>query len=87
MLANLTVAGTNAVETDAVTAFLMGHDPGNIGYLRVAAERGLGRIDPQQIPVYLLEDGQATRCLSLEEIGRVPLGCYFRGDASEYVFF
>ena len=87
VLANLSVAGANAVEVDAVTAYLMGHDPRNIGYLRVAAERGLGRIDPETIPVYLLQDDEIVRCQHPEEVGRVLLGCYFRGDSSNYVFF
>jgi hypothetical protein len=72
---------------DAVTAYLMGHDPRNIGYLKVAQERGLGTIDPERLPVYLLDGGAPVRCHHPEEIGRVPLGVYFRGDTSQYVFF
>lgn len=87
VLANLTLGGINPVSVDAVTAYLMGHDPRNIGYLAVAAERGLGQIDPALIPVYLVTDDGPVACHQLEELGRVPLGVYFRGDTSRYLFF
>ena len=87
VLANLTIGGTNPVNVDAVTAYLMGHDPRRIGFLQVAAERGLGRIDPDRIPVYVLTERGPVRAERLDDIGRVPLGVYFRGDTSRYVFF
>ncbi|MEW6750088.1 MAG: DUF362 domain-containing protein [Candidatus Latescibacterota bacterium] len=87
VLANLTVGGVNPVHVDAITAYLMGHDPRNIGYLKVAQERGLGQCDPAAIPVFLLAEDGPVRCHRLEGIGRVPLGVYFRGDSSRYVFF
>lgn len=87
VLANMTFGGTNPVHVDAVTAYLMGHDPHNIGFLKVAHERGLGQIDPEQIPIFLLEEDGATRCHHADEIGRLALGVYFRGDHSKYVFF
>jgi uncharacterized protein (DUF362 family) len=86
-LTNLTVGGVNPVSVDAITAYLMGHDPRNIGYLKVAHERGLGLIDPAEVPVYLLDSGVPVRCHHPEEIGRASLGVYFRGDTSRYVFF
>ena len=87
VLTNLTVGGVNPVNVDAITAYLMGHEPRNIGYLRVAGERGLGSIDPERIPVFLLTADGPKRCRHPEEIGRVELGVYFRGDSSRYVFF
>jgi uncharacterized protein (DUF362 family) len=87
VLANLTVGGVNPVHVDAVTAYLMGHDPRNIGYLRAAAERGLGIVDPERIPVFLITGDGPVRCHHPDEIGRLALGVYFRGDTSRYVFF
>jgi len=87
ILANLTVGGVNPVHVDAVTAYLMGHDPRNIGYLKVAEERGLGKIDPADIPVYLLDEDGPRACERLADLERVELGVYFRGDNSHYVFF
>jgi len=86
-LCNLTLAGESIVSVDAVTAYLMGHEPANIGYLKLASERGLGQIDPRQIPVYLLTDDGPQVCTSLEEVGREKLGVYWRGDGSKYVYF
>lgn len=87
VLANLTVGGLNPVSVDAITAYLMGHNPQNIGYLKVARERGLGEIDPARISVYLLDGREPMRCRHPEELGRLKLGVYFRGDTSQYVFF
>lgn len=87
VLANLTVGGVNPVHVDAVTAYLMGHNPRNIGFLAVAAERGLGSIDPERIPVYLLTGSGPVACERLEDLEKVPLGVFFRGDNSRYVFF
>ena len=86
-LTNLILAGTNPVHVDAVAAYLMGHDPRNIPYLHMACIRGFGRCDPEEIEVYLTQDGGMERCERLTEIGRLSLGVYHRGDTSKYVFF
>jgi uncharacterized protein (DUF362 family) len=87
VLCNLTLAGLNPVSVDAITAYLMGHTPANIGFLAVAAERGLGEIDPARIPVVLLTDDGPVPCDHPEQLGRVELGVYFRGDNSRYIWF
>ena len=46
---NLLVAGENCVAVDTVAAMAMGFDPLALPYLRVAAARGLGPIEPQAI--------------------------------------
>lgn len=43
------LAGDNAVEIDAVGAYLMGFDPQKIGFLKMAYERGFGEIDVDKI--------------------------------------
>jgi uncharacterized protein (DUF362 family) len=45
------LVGKNALSTDAVAARLMGLRPEAIPHLRLAAEKGLGEIDPQKISV------------------------------------
>lgn len=87
ILTNLAIGGVSPVSIDAVTAYLMGHDPRNIGFLKVAHERGLGEIDPERIPVFQLTDNGPEPCHHLEQLGRAELGVYFRGDNSRYVFF
>ena len=86
-LTNLSIAGINPVTVDAITAYLMGHDPTKIGFLRLAAERGLGSVDPSEVTVFLLTDDGPVECCQLDEIGRTELEVYFLGDASQYVFF
>ena len=44
------------VSVDAVTSWLMGHDPRELGYLRIANERGLGENDIEKIPLYTLDE-------------------------------
>ncbi|MBO8181589.1 MAG: DUF362 domain-containing protein [Archaeoglobus sp.] len=45
------LAGDNAVEVDAVGAYLMGFEPEDIGFLKIACERGLGEIRIDKIDV------------------------------------
>jgi|YelNatPaOPRAMG01_1025707.scaffolds.fasta_scaffold00486_32 uncharacterized protein (DUF362 family) len=46
---NLLIAGADQVAVDSVAAKIMGFDPMNIKYLRIAYERGLGCADISQI--------------------------------------
>ena len=48
---NLMLAGSDSVSIDAVAAKIMGFDPMNIDYIRMAHEDGLGVGDTQQIEV------------------------------------
>ena len=45
------LASTDPVALDAVAAQVLGFDPGSIGFVRTAAERGLGIGDPRRIAV------------------------------------
>lgn len=49
--AGMILVGKNAVSTDAIAARLMGLTPKTIPHLRLAAERGLGDIEPKKISV------------------------------------
>jgi len=86
VLANLGVAGINPVHVDAVTTYLMGHNPGNVGYLKVARERGLGK-SLEDMDVYLLTDEGPVECEDLSKVGRLSLGVYHHGDPSRHQFF
>ena len=87
VLCNFVVAGVHPVHVDAITTYLMGHNPERINYLMIARERRLGKINPHEIDVYVLGDDGFTKCTDLDSIGRCPLGVYHYGDSSEYVFF
>jgi len=47
----IAVAGTNPVEVDAFTAWLMGFNPQDIGYLYILHKWGYGEINPEKIEV------------------------------------
>jgi len=56
------VAGTNPVEVDALTAWLMGFNPEDIGYLYILNKRGRGRIEINAIIKKVLgEDPKLVR--------------------------
>ncbi|MBM3236593.1 DUF362 domain-containing protein [Candidatus Poribacteria bacterium] len=86
-LCNLVVAGVHPVHVDAITTYLMGHNPERVNYLMIAQERGLGKINPHEIDVYVFGDDGVTKCTDLDSIGRCPLGVYHYGDSSKYMFF
>jgi uncharacterized protein (DUF362 family) len=54
------LASADPVATDVVTAQLLGFDPSDLVYAKVAAERGLGQIDPARLELVgaSVEDGQ-----------------------------
>ena len=87
VLCNFVVAGVHPVHVDAITTYLMGHNPERVNYLMIAKERGLGKINPREIDVYVFGDDGVTKCTNLDSIGRCPLGVYHYGDSSKYVFF
>ena len=47
---------------DAVGSYLMGFEPAGIGYLKIAAQRGLGEIEVEKIDIYEARDGQLVPC-------------------------
>jgi uncharacterized protein (DUF362 family) len=54
------LAGVNQASVDAVGTTLMGFDPKQITYVRVAGERGMGPIDLNEIRVLEERDGELT---------------------------
>lgn len=70
---NLIVAGTNVVAVDTVASYLMGFDPRGIGYLKMAAERGLGRNNLEEIRLYEVRGGEVVPCDDLRKfISKTP---------------
>jgi uncharacterized protein (DUF362 family) len=63
----LLIAGTNPVAVDAVCAVAYGFEPADIRYLQLAAERGIGPIDPSQIRI----TGDLTLDALRQRAGRV----------------
>lgn len=87
ILANVILAGVSPVNTDAVATYLMGHNPQNVGYLKIAKERGLGENDVSKIPVFEFTARGHARRAQVSDFPRLQLGVYHYGDTSRYVFF
>ena len=75
-LTNYIIAGLDLVATDAVASYLMGQDPRELYYLRMADERGYGPIDPEHIPVFIIKDGTVERLHDVTSLKRYRLGFY-----------
>jgi len=73
--ADFLTVGRSMVSVDAVTSWLMGHDPREIGYLRIAKERGLGDNDIEKIPVYILDE-KGVKKVDYRSLKRESLGVY-----------
>jgi len=68
----LAIAGINAVAVDTVTSYLMGFNPEHIGYLNIAAERGLGTNDLNQITVLRVDRRDLVPLADLEGLRADP---------------
>jgi hypothetical protein len=84
-MANMVIFGKNTFHVDTVGYWLGGHEPGNIGLLHMAIERGLSKyLNPMDIPVYEWSfDGtvSAANRAALTSFTRVPLRTtYLRRD-------
>ena len=68
----LVVAGINMVAVDSVASYLMGFDPAQLIYLRVAAAAGLGTNDLDRLRVYVAEEGHLVPCPDLAALRLDP---------------
>jgi uncharacterized protein (DUF362 family) len=62
------VAGINLVAVDSVASYLMGFDPQQLVYLRVAAEAGLGTNDLSRLHLYTVQDETVIPCTDVEDL-------------------
>ncbi len=66
--------GRSTVAVDAVTSYLMGQEPREMPYLRMAKERGLGENDMDRIPVYILSEKGVERVRDYHRLTRHSCG-------------
>lgn len=66
--------GRSMVSVDAVTSWLMGHDPRGIPYMRIAKERGIGENDISNIPIYILDENGPRKIKDYKSLERTYLG-------------
>jgi len=79
----LVIAGVNMVAVDSVASYLMGFDPAQLIYLRMAAEAGLGCNDLAALRVCVVADGAIVPCLDLAALRADPPLRVIRGIVGE----
>jgi hypothetical protein len=66
----MTVFGADPLRVDLVACRIAGREPGNVGFFRLAIERGLSDVlDPIEIPLYSWKQGRAER-IALDSVPR-----------------
>ena len=73
-LCNIIIAGLSSCEVDAVGTHIMGHNPLEMPYLRIARERGFGDNDLSKIDIYWIRGNEIVPVKNISEIKRVCLG-------------
>jgi hypothetical protein len=68
--------GRSMVAVDAVTSWLMGQDPRELPYLRIAKERGLGENNIEAIPIYTLDEKGIEKVRDYRTLKRSKCGIY-----------
>ncbi len=76
-ICNIIVIGLSMTEVDSIGSYIMGHNPNELPYTRVAKERGLGECDPKKIDLYWIRDNEVIPVRNLGEIKRYRLGVNF----------
>jgi uncharacterized protein (DUF362 family) len=77
-MTNIIIFGKNPFHVDVIGHWLGGHEPGNMGYLHLALERGMATwLDPFRIPVYEWFPTGAAVLTPLAGFKRTPLLTYY----------
>jgi len=77
-MTNIIIFGRNPFHVDSIGHWLGGHEPGNMGYLHLALERGVSKqIDPSRIPVYEWFPNGSAVLTPLSAFTRTPLLTYY----------
>lgn len=79
-LTNYVVVGMSMPEVDAVASYIMGQNPLELFYTRIAKERGMGETNPAKIEINVIRDNGAVEPLpGLDSIRVTPLGVALHG--------
>ncbi len=87
-LCNIILVSLSMPEIDSVGSWIMGHDPKELPYTRIAKERGMGENDPEKIDLYWIRDGQISKA-NVSELKRYKLGVNLHswGETGERLFW
>ncbi len=86
-LNNFIVISRSMVECDAVTAWLMGHDPRELPYLRNANERNMGNNNIETIPIFEITKNSIKRIKDYRTLPRGRMGVNVYGKNSKNLYF
>ncbi len=75
-LNNFIAISKNRVSCDAMSAWLMGHDPRELPFLRIAKERGLGDNDIDKLAVYEITGRGVERVGDYRTLPRARMGVW-----------
>ena len=78
-LVNTVIAGCSPFEVDAVGTYIMGHDPNEVWYTRVAKEKGYGECDINKIDIYWIREGEIIPVKNIAELKRHRIGLNMLG--------
>jgi len=71
---NFVTVSRSMVACDSVTSWLMGHDPRELFYLRIANERHMGENDIEKIPLYEITGTGVERIRDYRKLPRARMG-------------
>ena len=73
-LNNFITISRNMVTCDSLACWLMGHDPREMPYLRIANERGLGENNIEKIPLFAINGNNVERISDYRTLERGKMG-------------
>ena len=73
-LNNFITVSQSMVSCDSVAAWLMGQEPRELPFLRIASERGMGNNNIEQIPIYELTDREVKEVKDYRTLNRARMG-------------
>ena len=77
-MTNIIIFGKNPFHVDSIGHWLGGHEPGNLGYLHLALERGASTLmNPHSIPVYEWNADGSAALTPLDQFERTQLITYY----------
>jgi uncharacterized protein (DUF362 family) len=86
-LNNFITISKSMVECDSVSSWLMGHDPRELPYLRIANERGMGENDIEKIDIFEISENGIARLNDYRRLPRARMGVNVYSDSPELRYF
>jgi len=87
-LNNFVTISRNRVSCDSLASWLMGHDPRELPYLRIASERGVGSNDIENMVIYEIRGNDVVRVKDYRALPRARMGVWvYRTKGAPLRFF